>query len=119
MAVWEITQLAVAEDAHDEFESVVRSHLPALREADGCLDVKLLRAVDREGILVLCILWESIEHHTDVFMKTETFTKFSSAVTPFLMASPVVFHATTVIDGFEQAVQSVRQGIQDNSPAGE
>lgn len=100
MAVWEITQLAVAEDAHDEFEFAVRSHLPALREADGCLDVKLLRAVDRQDMLVLCILWESIEHHTDVFTKTETFAKFSSAVIPFLTASPVVFHVTTVIDGF-------------------
>ncbi|MFF3396912.1 antibiotic biosynthesis monooxygenase family protein [Streptomyces sp. NPDC002659] len=100
MAVWEVIQLAVAEGNQDEFESVVRSHLPLLKEADGCLDVKLLRAVDKEGVVLLWVLWQSLEQHTEVFVKTEAFTKFSSAMMPFFAATPEVLHARTVIDGF-------------------
>ncbi|MEJ8662097.1 MULTISPECIES: antibiotic biosynthesis monooxygenase family protein [Streptomyces] len=99
MAVWEVVQLAVAQGREDEFESVVRSQVPTLEEADGCLDLQLLRAVDREGVLLLAALWQSMEHHTDVFVKTEGFTTFSTAVAPFFTAPPTPFHAITVIDG--------------------
>ncbi|MFF3380580.1 antibiotic biosynthesis monooxygenase family protein [Streptomyces sp. NPDC002680] len=100
MTVWEVTQLAVAEGDQDEFESALRSHLPLLQEAEGCLDVKLLRAVDKEGVALLCIHWQSLEHHTEVFMKTEAFAKLSEAVAPFLAGPPEMLHARTVIDGF-------------------
>ncbi|ANP53051.1 quinol monooxygenase YgiN [Streptomyces griseochromogenes] len=100
MTVWEVVQLPVAESHQNEFESVVRSHLPLLKEADGCLDVKLLRAIGKEGALLLWVLWQSLEHHTEVFMKTEAFTEFSSAMMPFFTATPEVLHASTAIDGF-------------------
>ncbi|MFG1667756.1 antibiotic biosynthesis monooxygenase family protein [Streptomyces sp. Y7] len=100
MAVWEVTQLTVAEGKQEEFESTFRSHLSLLQEADGCLDVKLLRAVDKEDVALLGILWESLEHHTEVFMKTEAFAKFSEAVAPFFAGPPEILHARTVIDGF-------------------
>lgn len=99
MAVWEVVQLTVAQGSEDEFESVFRSQLPILEEADGCLDLQLLRAVDQEGVFLLLVLWQSMEHHTDVFVKTEEFAKFSTAVGPFFTALPTPFHAVTVIDG--------------------
>ncbi|AVH54794.1 MULTISPECIES: antibiotic biosynthesis monooxygenase family protein [Streptomyces] len=99
MAVWEVVQLTVAQGSEEDFESVFRAQLPILEEADGCLDLQLLRAVDREGVFLLLVLWQSMEHHTVVFVKTEGFTKFSTAVAPFFTAPPTPFHAITVIDG--------------------
>ncbi|MFE5813805.1 antibiotic biosynthesis monooxygenase family protein [Streptomyces sp. NPDC056479] len=92
--------MPVAAGDQDAFESAVRSHLPLLEEADGCLDVKLLRAVDKEGIVLLWVLWQSLEHHTEVFVKSEAFTKFAGAIMPFFAGTPEVLHASTVIDGF-------------------
>jgi quinol monooxygenase YgiN len=100
MTVWEVSQLVVGQGTEDEFESTIRSHLPILKEAEGCLDVKLLRAVDKEGTFLLFIEWQSVEHHTEVFLKTEGFATFSGAVTPFLTEPPAVLHAVKVIDGF-------------------
>jgi quinol monooxygenase YgiN len=101
MAVWEISQITVADEgARAEFESAVQASLPALMRAEGCLDVRLLRAVDREGLFLFCILWESIEHHTEIFTKTETFAKMGAAITPFVSAPSAMFHAAVVIDGF-------------------
>ncbi|MCT9932180.1 antibiotic biosynthesis monooxygenase [Planotetraspora sp. A-T 1434] len=97
MAVWEVAQLVVAKGKQDEFESVVRSNLSLLTKADGCLDVKLFRAIDKEGVFLMCALWETLEHHTEVFVKTEAFIKLSSAVGPFFVAPPEVFHVSTVI----------------------
>ena len=100
MAVWEISQITVADDARVDFESAVQASLPALAMAEGCLDVRLLRAVDSGGLFMLCILWESIEHHTEIFTKTETFAKLGAAITPFVTAPAVMFHAAVIIDGF-------------------
>lgn len=100
MAVWEISQLTVADDARAEFESAVQASLPTFAAAEGCLDVRLLRAVDSEGLFMLCILWESIEHHTEIFTKTEAFAKLGAAITPFVTSPSVMFHAAVVIDGF-------------------
>ncbi|MFJ7071689.1 antibiotic biosynthesis monooxygenase family protein [Streptomyces sp. NPDC098781] len=100
MAVWEVVRIPVAEGDQDAFAAVVRAHLPLLEEAEGCLDVKLLRAVDQEGVVLLWVLWESLEHHTEVFVKTDAFTTFSSAMMPFFAGTPEVLHASTVIDGF-------------------
>ncbi|MES4886195.1 antibiotic biosynthesis monooxygenase family protein [Streptomyces sp. NPDC000349] len=100
MAVWEIVKIAVPEGKQGEFETVVRSHLPILEEDKGCLDVILYRAIDKDGTLLLCVQWESMEYHTEVFVKTEGFAKFSSSMAPYFVDTPEVFHADAVINGF-------------------
>jgi hypothetical protein len=49
---------------------------------------------------MFCILWESIEHHTEIFTKTETFAKLGAAIAPFVTGPSAMFHAAVVIDGF-------------------
>jgi quinol monooxygenase YgiN len=100
MATWEIVRIVVPEGKQDEFASVVRSHLPLLEEDEGCLDVKLFQAMDKEGVMMLYVQWESLEYHTEVFAKTEGFVKFASAMAPFFVEPPEVFHASAVISGF-------------------
>ncbi|MFY3807665.1 MULTISPECIES: antibiotic biosynthesis monooxygenase family protein [Bacteria] len=100
MAVWEMVRIVVPEGKQDEFESIVRSHLPILEEDKGCLDLKLFRAIDKEGVILLCVQWESLEYHTEVFAKTEGFVKFASAMAPFFAVTPEAFHANAVIEGF-------------------
>ncbi|MFG3101115.1 putative quinol monooxygenase [Streptomyces sp. NPDC048182] len=99
MAVWEIVRIVVPEGAEEQFESVVRAHLPLLEEEKGCLDLTLFRAVDKEGVMMLCVRWESLDYHTEVFAKTEAFVKFSGAMAPFFVEQPEVFHADAVIAG--------------------
>jgi quinol monooxygenase YgiN len=99
MAVWEVARLTVAPGDEEKFESIVRAHLPIFKADEGSQDVKLLRAVDKEGVFLLCILWESVEYHLDVFMRTEEFVTFSGAVRPFFAAPPEMLHVTAAIDG--------------------
>jgi quinol monooxygenase YgiN len=91
--------MKVAQSKEDDFERTFKSLLPILKKTDGPLDLKLLRGVDKEGAFLLLIEWQSVEHHTKVFTKTEAFATFSAAVAPFLTAPPAVFHAAKVIDG--------------------
>jgi heme-degrading monooxygenase HmoA len=99
MAVWEITEMQVAQGREDEFVHTFQSHLSIVKNAEGALDCKLLRGVDKEGAFLLLIEWQSVEHHTEVFTKSEGFTTLSTAVAPFLTAPPAVFHGAIVLDG--------------------
>ncbi|WP_167502866.1 putative quinol monooxygenase [Streptomyces malaysiensis] len=100
MAIWEIVRITVPEGKQGEFETVVRSHLPILEEDRGCLDAILYRAIDKSGTLLLCVQWESMEYHAEVFMKTEGFAKFTSSMAPYFVDTPEVLHADAVINGF-------------------
>jgi heme-degrading monooxygenase HmoA len=100
MAIWEVVPVTVKSGTADDFEAVFRSNVPLLAGAKGCLDVKLLRAVDKQSTFVILVQWESVESHIDVFTKSEAYAKLGSATGPFFAALPELFHAATVIDGF-------------------
>ena len=100
MAVWEVVPMTVKSGAEDDFEAAFRSAVPLLASTKGCLDVKLLRAVDKQSTFVILIQWKSVEYHVDVFTKSEAYDKLVSATGPFFAAPPEFFHAATVIDGF-------------------
>ena len=100
MAVWEVVPVTVKSRREDDFEGAFQSNVALLAGAKGCLDVKLLRAVDRQGTFVILIQWESLEYHIDVFTKSKAYAKLASATAPFFAARPEFFHAATVIDGF-------------------
>ncbi|MCW2646408.1 MAG: antibiotic biosynthesis monooxygenase [Pseudonocardiales bacterium] len=97
MAVWEIAQLTVGQGKEDEFESLFRSNLQILKKADGCLDVKLSRAVDRKGTFLLLVKWQSVEHHTELFVQSDGFAKFTGLLAPLFSAPPDPFHVVEVI----------------------
>ena len=101
--VWEVVQMTIPADRHDEFESVLRTNLSLFKDAKGCQDVKLQRVVDKEDMLVLQVLWETLEHHTEVFVNSAGFARFTGLVRPFFAAPPVIYHATTIIDGFSSS----------------
>ena len=100
MSVWEVALVTVAEGKQEEFASVLRAHLPLLRESGGCLDVKLLRAIDKDGAVLVCLEWPTLEHHTEAFVGSEPYDKLASAVLPFFIEPAQVFHANSLIDGF-------------------
>jgi heme-degrading monooxygenase HmoA len=99
MAVWEVAELTVTPGMEEEFESTFGSVIPILKDAEGSLGLKLLRAVDKEGVFLLFIEWQSVEHHTEIFRKSGGYVKFSSALAPFFTAKPTVTHAREVING--------------------
>jgi hypothetical protein len=62
--------------------------LPTLREVDGLMDLKMFRAIDRESVIMLSVQWRTLEHHTEMFMKTEEFVGFSSAMKSYSSKRP-------------------------------
>lgn len=100
MSVWEFAQLPIANDRQEEFVAAVEQNLAVFREAEGCRDVKLLRAVDKDDLVVVQVEWESIEHHTEIFNKTEACERFSGLIRSYLTGVPLVFHAAVAVDGF-------------------
>lgn len=54
------------------------------RHAKGCEKFKLIRGVENPKVYILQIHWESIEIHTDAFMKTDEFKQWFLAMKPFL-----------------------------------
>ena len=106
---WEVVPVMVKRGTEDDFEAVFRSNVALLADAKGCLDVKLLRAVDKQSTFLILIQWESVKHHTEVFTKSAAYAKLSSATAPFFAAPPEFFHAATVIDGFPFARRRTRK----------
>ena len=100
MAVWETAQLTVGQGNEDELESLFQSNLQILEKADGCLDVKLSRAVDRKGTFLLLVKWQSLEHHTERFVRSDGFAKLAGVLAPLLTAPPDPFHVVEVIGSF-------------------
>ena len=74
----------------------MRSYLPILKEAEGCVDAKLPRAIDKEGTFLPFIESQSMEDHIEALLKTEGFAAFSGAVRPFLAELPGVLQAIEV-----------------------
>jgi heme-degrading monooxygenase HmoA len=99
MPVWEVVEIEVARGREEEFESTARSLVPLLSKAEGIMDINLLRGIDREGAFTLLIEWQSVEHHTEVFTKSEAWATSTEALTPFFTGPPTAFHAIKVIDG--------------------
>ena len=108
-AVWEVVPVTVKSGTEDNFEAAFRSNVSLLADTSGCLDVKLLRALDKRSTFVILIRWQSVEYHTDVFTKSEAYAKLSDATGPFFAAAPEFFHAATVVDGFASVSRPTRK----------
>jgi heme-degrading monooxygenase HmoA len=105
MPIWEVFPVTVKSWTEDYFEAAFRSNLSLLANGKGCLDVKLLRAVDKQNTFMVLVQWASVENHT-AFTKSDASAKFRSATGPFFAAPPDLFHAITVIDGFLSTSQA-------------
>jgi heme-degrading monooxygenase HmoA len=109
MSIWEVVPVTVKAGTEDDFEATFRSNIALLEQAEGCLDVKMLRAVDKQSAFLILIQWESVEFHTEVFTKSQAYAEFGRALGPFFTAPPEIFHAATVIDGFPNMRRATRR----------
>jgi heme-degrading monooxygenase HmoA len=99
VSVWEVAQVAIAGDRQEEFATAVRMNLDIFKDAEGCLDVRLSRVVDRDDLMLLEVQWETLEHHTERFVKSDAFNRFAQMARAYFIAPPVVFHTAVVVDG--------------------
>lgn len=91
--VIEAVFIEVAPDAHDEFESAVRTAVETvMSRAKGFLGMSMLSGIERGDVYSLMIQWESLEDHTEGFRGSELFDEWRAIVSPFFIGAPTVDH---------------------------
>lgn len=82
------------------FEAAVAQAAPHFRAAAGCRSFSLERAVDRPGLYLLVVGWDSVAAHMVDFRASDGFQAWRALAGPFFKATPDVFHVETAVDGF-------------------
>ncbi|MPT49050.1 MAG: antibiotic biosynthesis monooxygenase [Sphingobium sp.] len=85
-----LIQIDPAESA--AFEEAVAQAEQNFHAADGCYSFRLDRAVDRPGLYILTVGWESVEAHMVAFRNSEGFQRWRALAGPFFQNQPDVFH---------------------------
>ncbi|UOH18366.1 antibiotic biosynthesis monooxygenase [Acinetobacter sp. NyZ410] len=62
------------------------------RNAQGCEKFKLIRGIEDNQKYILQIHWIDLKTHTDVFMKTDEFKQWFTAMKPFLASKIEMQH---------------------------
>jgi heme-degrading monooxygenase HmoA len=63
-----------------------------LEESQGCRTIRLLKGVERPNTFLLLIEWDTLEDHTEGFMKSSSFQLFGELVGSHLESEPDVQH---------------------------
>ncbi|MGW3103893.1 antibiotic biosynthesis monooxygenase family protein [Streptomyces sp. NPDC001100] len=88
----EHAELTVEADREREFAEVFGKAREVLAEADGFRWAELLRGVERPGVFLLLVGWDSVEAHMVGFRESEAFTRWRALVGPFFAGPPAVEH---------------------------
>lgn len=94
-ATFEITQ-----GSEPAFEAGVRQAAPLFREAKGCRSMKVRRSIERPGVYMLFVEWETLEDHTEGFRSSEAFARWRALVGPCFASVPEVEHFAMAADNF-------------------
>jgi quinol monooxygenase YgiN len=100
MSIYEIAEFTITPGESENFAAQVKESVPIFQAAEGCLGLRLERAVDVADRFLLVIDWETVEHHTKVFTTTDAFDAFVAAVSPLYAEDPRVYHTESLEIGF-------------------
>ncbi len=100
MTIWEIAVFDIRLGMEDAFEEQVRASVPIFQAAEGCRSFEVHRSLEVPGRFALHIEWDSVEHHTVIFTKTEGFDVFVASVSPYFASDPVVDHTERILVAF-------------------
>jgi heme-degrading monooxygenase HmoA len=92
--VLEVAQIPVLAGRETEFTSALdEAALTLLAKSDGFIAFNALGwCVERPGVFLFTIEWETIEHHMEGFRNSEAFTQWRALIGPFFDGAPVVEH---------------------------
>ena len=76
-----------------EFIAAVESKgMAILERAEGFLGLDISQGVERPSTIMLALLWETLEDHTEKFRGGPLFTDWRSVISPFFSQPPHVEH---------------------------
>lgn len=91
--VEEIAFIGVVAGKEAAFESAVaQASRNVFPRSKGCISVSLARGVEKPQTYALKIIWESVEDHTEGFVKSDLFEEWRALVDGLLEGTPVVEH---------------------------
>lgn len=74
----------IREGLESKFVEAFKEAVPYIAETEGYINYRLLKSVETERKYVILIEWETLASHTEGFMSSDRFEKFTSLVDPFL-----------------------------------
>lgn len=91
--VEEIAFIGVVTGKESDFESAVAvASRDIFPRSQGFVSLSLARGVEKPQTYALKIIWESVEDHTEGFVKSELFDEWRALVAGILEGTPVVEH---------------------------
>lgn len=74
------------------FEAAMRGARPLIAASPGFLDIEVRPAVERSGLYLLLVRWESIAHHRDGFRQSERYEEWRRLLHGFYEPMPDVIY---------------------------
>ncbi|WP_243060967.1 antibiotic biosynthesis monooxygenase family protein [Nocardioides sp. SR21] len=90
--VVEHAALTVAADDATAFEEALQRGFEVLARADGFCWAQALHQVEDPTTYVLLIGWDSVEAHTEGFVRSDLFGLWRAEIGPYLTARAIVTH---------------------------
>jgi quinol monooxygenase YgiN len=102
VSVWEFAEFNATPGMEDDFERAILSpaNISIWQSAEGCLGVRLHRAVDVPGRFMLMIEWETVAHHREIFAASEGCRELVASIEPYYPERPRVCHTGPNLGGF-------------------
>ncbi|WP_273835428.1 antibiotic biosynthesis monooxygenase family protein [Guptibacillus sedimenti] len=82
--VIEKAYFTIHEGLESKFEATFKEAVRYIAETDRYMNYRLLKSIETERKYVIFIEWETLTSHTEGFMSSVRFEKFTSLVDPFL-----------------------------------
>lgn len=98
--VREVAEITIDPAREAEFLAAAGEAVQHFRAAEGCHAMRIEKVVETPGLYRLFVLWESLEHHNDLFRNSDGFKQWRALVGPFFLAPPKVDHCAVVVPGF-------------------
>lgn len=76
----------------EEFLQVLPTALEVVSGADGFIDAKVQRGIERANTVLITLRWRTLEDHTVGFRESDRFTQWRAIISPFFDAPPTVEH---------------------------
>jgi heme-degrading monooxygenase HmoA len=96
-AVLERALISVAVGQEEPFEAAFSQAKEAIATADGFRWLELHRGIERPGVYLLLVGWDSIEAHTTGFRGSDRFLRWRELIGPYFAAPPDVEHYRPVV----------------------
>ncbi|MGK2908909.1 MAG: antibiotic biosynthesis monooxygenase family protein [Sphingobium sp.] len=74
------------------FEAAMREARPLIAVSPGFLGIELRPAIERAGLYLLLVKWESIAHHRDGFRQSERYEEWRRLLHGFYEPMPDVIY---------------------------